>query len=103
MTQFKEKSADRTHEGTPVRVGLFTYPVLMAADILLQGADEIPVGDDQAQHVELARTLARRFNGAFGDATLASREAGEDIVATATERIVAFAVDFLAKPVVEDA
>ena len=68
MTQFKEKSADRTHEGTPVRVGLFTYPVLMAADILLQGADEIPVGDDQAQHVELARVLARRFNGTYGEA-----------------------------------
>lgn len=68
MTQFKEKSADRSHEGTPVRVGLFTYPVLMAADILLQGADEVPVGDDQAQHVELARTLARRFNGTYGEA-----------------------------------
>ena len=68
MTQFKEKSADRTHEGTPVRVGLFTYPVLMAADILLQGADEVPVGDDQAQHVELARVLARRFNSTYGDA-----------------------------------
>ena len=68
MTQFKEKSVDRTHEGTPVRVGLFTYPVLMAADILLQGADEVPVGDDQAQHVELARTLARRFNSTYGEA-----------------------------------
>jgi tryptophanyl-tRNA synthetase len=68
MTQFKEKSTDRTHEGTPVRVGLFTYPVLMAADILLQGADEIPVGEDQAQHVELARVLARRFNSMYGEA-----------------------------------
>jgi tryptophanyl-tRNA synthetase len=68
MTQFKEKSADRTHEGTPVRVGLFTYPVLMAADILLQGADEVPVGEDQAQHVELARVLARRFNSTYGEA-----------------------------------
>jgi tryptophanyl-tRNA synthetase len=68
MTQFKEKSADRSHEGTPVRVGLFTYPVLMAADILLQGAGEVPVGEDQAQHVELARTLARRFNSTYGDA-----------------------------------
>lgn len=73
MTQFKEKSADRTHEGTPVRVGLFTYPVLMAADILLQGADEIPVGDDQAQHVELARVLARRFNGTYGEAFVVPR------------------------------
>jgi tryptophanyl-tRNA synthetase len=73
MTQFKEKSADRSHEGTPVRVGLFTYPVLMAADILLQGADEIPVGDDQAQHVELARVLARRFNSTYGDAFVVPR------------------------------
>jgi tryptophanyl-tRNA synthetase len=73
MTQFKEKSTDRTHEGTPVRVGLFTYPVLMAADILLQGADEIPVGDDQAQHVELARVLARRFNSTYGEAFVIPR------------------------------
>jgi tryptophanyl-tRNA synthetase len=68
MTQFKEKSARRKLEETPVRLGLLTYPVLMAADILLQGAAEVPVGDDQAQHVELARTLARRFNNTFGDA-----------------------------------
>lgn len=68
MTQFKEKSARRKLEETPVRLGLLTYPVLMAADILLQGADEVPVGEDQAQHVELARALARRFNGTFGDA-----------------------------------
>ena len=67
MTQFKEKSGRRELEATPVRVSLFTYPVLMAADILLQGADEVPVGEDQAQHVELARTLARRFNGTFGE------------------------------------
>jgi tryptophanyl-tRNA synthetase len=73
MTQFKEKSATRELESTPVRVGLFTYPVLMAADILLQGADEIPVGDDQAQHVELARTLARRFNGTYGDVCVIPR------------------------------
>jgi tryptophanyl-tRNA synthetase len=63
MTQFKEKSA-----GTEsVRLSLVTYPVLMASDILLYGADEVPVGEDQAQHVELARTLARRFNGTYGD------------------------------------
>jgi tryptophanyl-tRNA synthetase len=64
MIQFKEKSAG----AKTVRLGLLTYPVLMAADILLPGADEVPVGDDQAQHVELARTLARRFNTTYGDA-----------------------------------
>lgn len=73
MTQFKEKSSRRELEATPVRVSLFTYPVLMAADILLQGADEVPVGEDQAQHVELARTLARRFNGTYGDAFVIPR------------------------------
>jgi tryptophanyl-tRNA synthetase len=64
MTQFKEKAG--ADGKVNARVGLFTYPVLMAADILLQNADEVPVGDDQAQHVELARSLARRFNGTFG-------------------------------------
>lgn len=63
MTQFKQKSEGQGM----VRLGLLTYPVLMAADILLQGASEVPVGDDQAQHVELARTLARRFNSTYGD------------------------------------
>lgn len=73
MTQFKEKSTERELAATPVRVGLFTYPVLMAADILLQGADEVPVGDDQAQHVELARSLARRFNGIHGEVLVVPR------------------------------
>ncbi|MFD0202678.1 MULTISPECIES: tryptophan--tRNA ligase [Saccharothrix] len=63
MIQFKEKSAGRSS----VRLSLLTYPVLMAADILLQGANEVPVGDDQRQHVELARVLARRFNGTYGE------------------------------------
>jgi tryptophanyl-tRNA synthetase len=63
MIQFKQKS-----EGNEsVRLSLVTYPVLMAADILLYGADEVPVGEDQSQHVELARTLARRFNGTYGE------------------------------------
>jgi tryptophanyl-tRNA synthetase len=63
MTQFKEKS-----EGNEsVRAGLFTYPVLMAADILLYAADEVPVGDDQRQHLELARELAVRFNHRYGE------------------------------------
>ncbi|WP_158888692.1 tryptophan--tRNA ligase [Amycolatopsis anabasis] len=63
MIQFKEKSKGQAG----VRLSLLTYPVLMAADILLQGADEVPVGDDQRQHVELARALARRFNGTYGE------------------------------------
>lgn len=63
MTQFKDKGGDQ--EGT--RVGLFTYPVLMAADILLYDVDRVPVGDDQRQHLELTRDLAQRFNNRFGD------------------------------------
>src|SRR5437868_5421645 len=63
MTQFKEKS-DR-HEF--VSAGLFTYPVLMAGDILLYQTDLVPVGDDQRQHVELARDIADRFNSRFGE------------------------------------
>ena len=63
MIQFKEKSKGQAG----IRLSLLTYPVLMAADILLQGADEVPVGEDQRQHVELARTLAKRFNGTYGE------------------------------------
>ena len=62
MTQFKDKSAGKDS----VRVGLFTYPVLQAADILLYDADRVPVGDDQRQHLELAREVALRFNHRFG-------------------------------------
>ncbi len=62
MTQFKEKSSG----AESVRVGLFTYPVLMAADILLYDTDQVPVGDDQRQHLELARELAGRFNARYG-------------------------------------
>jgi tryptophanyl-tRNA synthetase len=64
MTQFKDKSAKDGEEAA--RVGLFTYPVLMAADILLYDTDRVPVGDDQRQHLELARNLAQRFNGRYG-------------------------------------
>jgi tryptophanyl-tRNA synthetase len=63
MTQFKEKSAGQES----VSVGLFDYPVLMASDILLYDTDEVPVGDDQRQHVELTRDIAIRFNHKFGD------------------------------------
>ena len=64
MTQFKDKSQRHADN---VNVGLFTYPILMAADILLYGADQVPVGDDQKQHLELARDIAERFNGLYGD------------------------------------
>jgi tryptophanyl-tRNA synthetase len=64
MTQFKDKTAGGERES--IGVGIFDYPVLMAADILLYGADEVPVGEDQKQHVELTRDLAERFNNAFG-------------------------------------
>lgn len=64
MTQFKEKSQRHKEE---VSVGLFDYPVLMAADILLYDTDVVPVGEDQKQHVELARDIAQRFNSIFGE------------------------------------
>ena len=66
MTQFKDKTAGA--EGESIGVGLFDYPVLMAADILLYQADAVPVGEDQKQHVELTRDVAERFNNAFGKA-----------------------------------
>jgi len=66
MTQFKDKTAGA--EGESIGVGIFDYPVLMAADILLYRADAVPVGEDQKQHVELTRDLAERFNNAFGKA-----------------------------------
>jgi tryptophanyl-tRNA synthetase len=65
MTQFKDKSARQGADAASV--GLFTYPILMAADILLYDTELVPVGDDQKQHVELARDLAQRFNSRFGD------------------------------------
>ena len=62
MTQFKDKGKGNDS----VKVGLFTYPVLMAADILIYNADLVPVGDDQRQHLELARNIAMRFNSKYG-------------------------------------
>lgn len=64
MTQFKDKSASHADN---VNAGLFTYPSLMAADILLYQADLVPVGEDQRQHVEITRNIAQRFNGIYGD------------------------------------
>ena len=64
MTQFKDKS--RKNEDN-INAGLFTYPVLMAADILLFQSDVVPVGSDQMQHLELTRDIAERFNNLYGD------------------------------------
>ena len=64
MTQFKDKSAKHADN---INAGLFTYPSLMAADIMLYQADLVPVGEDQKQHVELTRNIVQRFNGIYGD------------------------------------
>ena len=64
MTQFKDKSAKHADN---INAGLFTYPVLMAADILLYQTDLVPIGADQKQHLEIARDIAERFNGVYGD------------------------------------
>jgi tryptophanyl-tRNA synthetase len=65
MTQFKDKSAKR--EGDFISAGLFTYPALQAADILLYDTNEVPVGEDQRQHIEITRDIALRFNHRFGE------------------------------------
>src|SRR5262245_38486365 len=71
MTQFKDKSSRR--EGEFISAGLFTYPALQAADILLYDANEVPVGEDQRQHVEITRDIAIRFNARFGDTFVVPR------------------------------
>ncbi|WP_340376979.1 tryptophan--tRNA ligase [Streptomyces sp. SS7] len=73
MIQYKVKAAQERERGGSVRLSLLTYPVLMAADILAYGTDEVPVGDDQAQHVELARDLAVRFNQRYGHSFVVPR------------------------------
>ncbi|HET7174294.1 MAG TPA: tryptophan--tRNA ligase [Nocardioidaceae bacterium] len=82
MTQFKDKSAKGGRERTTV--GLFSYPMLMAADILLYQTNQVPVGDDQRQHLELTRTLAGRFNHRFGP----TFRVPEALIVKATERIM---------------
>ncbi len=64
MTQFKDKSARYAEN---INAGLFDYPVLMAADILLYQTNQVPVGEDQKQHLELSRDIAQRFNAIYGD------------------------------------
>jgi tryptophanyl-tRNA synthetase len=83
MTQFKDKTGGG--EGESVGVGLFDYPVLQAADILLYRADAVPVGEDQRQHVEFTRDLAQRFNNAFGKTFVVP----EPIIRTEGARVMA--------------
>jgi tryptophanyl-tRNA synthetase len=71
MTQFKDRGGDMRSDR--VSVGLFSYPVLMAADILLYGAEYVPVGDDQTQHLEFARDIAERMNNKFGQLFMAPK------------------------------
>jgi tryptophanyl-tRNA synthetase len=82
MTQFKDKA--QREGGDRATVGLFTYPILMAADILLYNANFVPVGEDQRQHLELTRDLAQRFNGRFGELLVAP----EPYIVKATAKIL---------------
>jgi tryptophanyl-tRNA synthetase len=77
MIQFKQKAGGQHH----VRLSLLTYPVLMTADILLHDTDEVPVGDDQRQHLELARDVAERFNNRYGDTFTVPRAANPPFAA----------------------
>src|SRR5690606_33119339 len=70
MVQFKQRSTRQRQ----VRLSLLSYPVLMAADVLLHDTDEVPVGDDQSQHLELARQIATRFNARYGDTFTVPRQ-----------------------------
>jgi tryptophanyl-tRNA synthetase len=81
MIQYKEKSVRERERGGSVRLSLLTYPVLMAADILAFGTDEVPVGDDQVQHVELARDLAVRFNQRYGHTFVVPRATRPEVAA----------------------
>ncbi|WP_328944071.1 tryptophan--tRNA ligase [Streptomyces sp. NBC_00250] len=81
MIQYKEKSVRARTSGQGVRLSLLTYPVLMAADILAYGADEVPVGEDQTQHVELTRDLAVRFNQRYGHTFTVPRATRPEVAA----------------------
>ena len=84
MTQFKDKSAKNADN---INAGLFTYPTLMAADILLYQTEMVPVGVDQKQHLELARDIAERFNGIYGDTFVVP----EGYIPPATAKIMSLA------------
>jgi tryptophanyl-tRNA synthetase len=77
MIQFRQRAAGPD----PIRLSMLTYPVLMAADILLHDADEVPVGEDQTQHIELARDVANRFNTRYGKTFTVPRAANPDLAA----------------------
>ncbi|WP_320784897.1 tryptophan--tRNA ligase [Streptomyces sp. CRN 30] len=79
MIQYKEKAARERGRGGSVRLSLLTYPALMAADILAYGTDEVPVGEDQTQHVELTRDLAVRFNQRYGQTFVVPRATHPDV------------------------
>ncbi|MFJ2934857.1 tryptophan--tRNA ligase [Streptomyces sp. NPDC087219] len=81
MIQYKEKSVQARAAGQSVRLSLLTYPVLMAADILAYGTDEVPVGEDQTQHVELTRDLAVRFNQRYGHTFTVPRATRPEVAA----------------------
>ncbi|WP_030184251.1 tryptophan--tRNA ligase [Streptomyces violaceorubidus] len=81
MIQYKEKASRERERGGSVRLSLLTYPVLMAADILAYGTDEVPVGDDQTQHVELARDVAVRFNQRYGHTFVVPRATSPGVAA----------------------
>ncbi|EAS41849.1 tryptophan--tRNA ligase [Photobacterium profundum] len=85
MTQFKDKSARHAND---VNVGLFGYPVLMAADILLYGAHKVPVGSDQKQHLELARDIANRFNNLYGSEEQPIFEVPEPYIPAVNARVM---------------
>ncbi|MGW0082108.1 tryptophan--tRNA ligase [Streptomyces sp. NPDC003393] len=81
MIQYKEKAPREQQRGGSVRLSLLTYPALMAADILAYGTDEVPVGEDQRQHVELARDLAVRFNHRYGHTFVVPRATAPKVAA----------------------
>ncbi|MFB8401770.1 tryptophan--tRNA ligase [Streptomyces sp. NPDC055912] len=81
MIQYREKSVQARAAGEGVRLSLLTYPVLMAADILAYGTDEVPVGEDQTQHVELTRDLAVRFNQRYGHTFTVPRATRPEVAA----------------------
>ncbi|GAA3945921.1 tryptophan--tRNA ligase [Streptomyces gulbargensis] len=81
MIQYREKSVRARESGDGVRLSLLTYPVLMAADILAYGTDEVPVGEDQRQHVELTRDLAVRFNQRYGQTFTVPRATQPEVAA----------------------